>query len=331
MWVATDGDKVVGLRAFMRWEFVRGGEILQAVRAVDTATHPDYQGRGLFTAMTMHGLDVVKDDGIDFVFNTPNTKSRPGYLKMGWQEVGRLPVAIKLAGPGAALQVARSRGAASHWPLPLEIGEPIEAVLDRMAVGRRSTNDPRSLETNRSAGFLAWRYGGALLGYRVVSPTGIGAGQLVVRIRNRDAATELVVLDDLGEGRTEPTIDLLAAVSPTHTLRLGRARLSSGLLPAPQKWPRADIPCRRPPCDTTAGELAAHDGRRRIALTGHEPAPRLGAPVAFAPCHVEPAIARSGGGNGSTFEQSCGRIAVAWPSWPPRRSSPGSPRLRCSS
>jgi hypothetical protein len=30
----------------MRWEFVRGGEVLRAVRAVDTATDPDYQGKG---------------------------------------------------------------------------------------------------------------------------------------------------------------------------------------------------------------------------------------------------------------------------------------------
>ena len=58
MWVATDGDRIVGLRAFMRWEFVRGGDVLRAVRAVDTATHPDYQGKGLFTAMTMQGLDA---------------------------------------------------------------------------------------------------------------------------------------------------------------------------------------------------------------------------------------------------------------------------------
>ena len=116
MWVATDGGRIVGLRAFMRWEFVRRGEVLRAVRAVDTATHPDYQGKGLFTAMTMHGLDVIRDDGVDFVFNTPNDKSRPGYLKMGWQEVGKLPVAIRVAGPGGAVRMARSRVASSHWP-----------------------------------------------------------------------------------------------------------------------------------------------------------------------------------------------------------------------
>ena len=130
MWVATDGDKIVGLRAFMRWEFVRGGEVLHAVRAVDTATHPDYQGKGLFTAMTMHGLDVIKDDGIDFVFNTPNDKSRPGYLKMGWQEVGKLPVAIRVAGPRAA----REGGEIDGWHRRTGrsdrgIGQPVRDVV----------------------------------------------------------------------------------------------------------------------------------------------------------------------------------------------------------
>ena len=46
MWVACDGDRIVGLRTLMRWEFERADAIFRCVRAVDTATHPDYQGRG---------------------------------------------------------------------------------------------------------------------------------------------------------------------------------------------------------------------------------------------------------------------------------------------
>jgi len=40
-WVAVDGDRIAGVRMFMRWEFVRGGQVLRAVRAVDTATEID--------------------------------------------------------------------------------------------------------------------------------------------------------------------------------------------------------------------------------------------------------------------------------------------------
>ena len=73
----------------MRWEFQRGDEVFRCVRAVDTATHPDYQGRGLFTRLTKAALPELVADGVKFVFNTPNDQSRPGYLKMGWQAVGR--------------------------------------------------------------------------------------------------------------------------------------------------------------------------------------------------------------------------------------------------
>jgi L-malate glycosyltransferase len=236
MWVAVDSAKVVGLRAFMRWEFVRGGEVLRAVRAVDTATHPDYQGKGLFTAMTMHGLDVIADDGVDFVFNTPNAKSRPGYLKMRWQEIGKLRVAIKLASGGAAIPVARSRVAASHWPLPLDIGEPIEAFLGRHTIGPVESTDPRTLVTNRSNEFARWRYGAPLLGARVVDVDG---SPVVVRTRRRGRSVEFVLLDRLGGSppTSGPSAELIAGVHATHALRLGTAQPCAGWLPAPGGGP----------------------------------------------------------------------------------------------
>jgi predicted N-acetyltransferase YhbS len=56
MLVAEADEQVVGLRAFMRWEFVAEGRRFRAVRAVDTATHPDYQGRGIFSALTRQAI-----------------------------------------------------------------------------------------------------------------------------------------------------------------------------------------------------------------------------------------------------------------------------------
>lgn len=233
MWVATDGDRIVGLRAFMRWEFVRNREVLRAVRAVDTATHPDYQGKGLFTAMTLHGLDVIEADGIDFVFNTPNDKSRPGYLKMGWQEVGKLPVAIRVAGPRGALRVLRSRVASSHWPSEVDFGVPISELVSDLATDRRVATDPAAITTNVSSAFYRWRYGAGFLGYRVVPTDG---GHLVVRVRQRGIAEELVVLDS--PGLTLSVADraarrLLRPQGLDHALRIGSSDLRQGFLPAP--------------------------------------------------------------------------------------------------
>ncbi len=234
MWVATDGDRVVGLRAFMRWEFVRRGEVLRAVRAVDTATHPDYQGKGLFTAMTMHGLDEIRDDGIDFVFNTPNDKSRPGYLKMGWREVGKLPVAIRVAGPGGAVRMARSRVASSHWPLRGRSRRAGRATWHRSWRPRTVRSmDVGTITTNVSPGFYGWRYGADFLGYRAVASHG---GHLICRVRQRGDAKELVMLDAPGldaASADRAAAHLLRANRLDHALRMGVADARHGFVPAP--------------------------------------------------------------------------------------------------
>jgi len=92
--VAEESDTLIGVRAFMQWRWQLENEILVSYRAVDTATHPDYQGRGIFKTLTLKALDYIHEKGDCFVFNTPNEQSRPGYLKMGWQEVGKINVAL---------------------------------------------------------------------------------------------------------------------------------------------------------------------------------------------------------------------------------------------
>jgi N-acetylglutamate synthase-like GNAT family acetyltransferase len=94
--VAEADGKVVGVRAFLRWQWVYKGKVLQAIRAVDTATHPDFQGKGIFKKLTLQGLDQAKLAGIDLVYNTPNESSKPGYLKMGWVEMSRMALKLKV-------------------------------------------------------------------------------------------------------------------------------------------------------------------------------------------------------------------------------------------
>ena len=112
IWLAEIDGQIAGYRAFMRWELVdASGRLWRAVRAVDTATHPDFQRRGIFSRLTMHAVEEMRDEGGDIVFNTPNTQSRPGYLKMGWIDVGRLPVAIRPTSVSSTLAAGRSSNA----------------------------------------------------------------------------------------------------------------------------------------------------------------------------------------------------------------------------
>jgi GNAT superfamily N-acetyltransferase len=197
-WLACDNDAVVGLRVLLRWEFEKNGGLTTAARAVDTVTHPSYQGRGVFTALTLRALDELAAEGVTFVFNTPNDQSRPGYLKMGWRELGRLPVSARLFSPAKAVAVARARVPASHWSETATFGDSAASFISshRPEVEALIAAQPRALRyrTHVTAEFLVWRYAKPLLRYRAfVGRGGIEDGVVFARVRRRGRAREVVV------------------------------------------------------------------------------------------------------------------------------------------
>ncbi len=205
MWLAVDDARIVGFRAFLRWSFddPRHG-IQSAVRAVDTATDPAARGQGVFTALTRHGLEAERAAGTDFVFNTPNDQSRPGYLKMGWQVVGRVPVAVVVGSPASALRMIRARVPAGKWSEPCTAGYAAPEVLaDESAVDDllATVEGPRGLRTRRTAATLRWRYGLEPLRYRVLlRGASVADGLAVFRVRRRGAAVETALVDLLVPG-----------------------------------------------------------------------------------------------------------------------------------
>ena len=243
-WVATDGDRVVAFRTFLRWEWRHAdGTVLRAVRAVDTATHPDYQGQGLFRALTLHAIDALADDGVAFVFNTPNDNSRPGYLKMGWQIVGRPAVRVRPGHPGALLHMVRARVSASKWSEPAAFGRsPQEAFADDDEVRNTlAAGTPEPLTTNRTPAYLRWRYGFGPLHYRVVSRGArLTDGFAVVRLRRRGPALEGTVCElHTPPGDHRAGRELLRQVEGADYLLVAGSTLGvrTGLLLAPRQGP----------------------------------------------------------------------------------------------
>ncbi len=94
VFLAEEDAILVGVRVFMQWRWQLENEVWISYRAVDTATHPKHQGKGIFKKLTLFALDYVQKKSDCFVFNTPNNQSRPGYLKMGWQEVAKIKVSL---------------------------------------------------------------------------------------------------------------------------------------------------------------------------------------------------------------------------------------------
>ncbi len=186
--VAEADDRIVGLRAFMRWELDHPSGRLRCVRAVDTATHPDYQRRGIFRLLTEHAVDLARADGVDLIFNTPNPQSGAGYLSMGWQEVGHIGV---LARPLAGL-LRRSPPTDGLPDVASVTNSPI--ITTAPAVTPRPSNQ---LRTPRTTDYLSWRFAQHPTARYVRG--GTGEHVIVARPNVRSNRRELVVSDLFGD------------------------------------------------------------------------------------------------------------------------------------
>jgi GNAT superfamily N-acetyltransferase len=246
-WVAIAGDRLVGFRTFVCWEFDHpDGRVRTAVRAVDTATDPDFRGMRIFQRLTLHSIEELRRTATDFVFNTPNDKSRPGYLKMGWRDVGRLPAAARPSSPFALARMLRSRVPADRWSRPSTAGVPAVDLLNSCDIERLLSSIPSAagLRTRRTAEYLRWRYGFAPLAYRAVAlEDDPMKGVAVFRVRTRGIASEAALCEVLvPRGNEHAARALERTVARTsnadYVIRLGAPSLASGYAPVPGMGPK---------------------------------------------------------------------------------------------
>jgi GNAT superfamily N-acetyltransferase len=246
-WVAVDDHKVVGFRTFLRWEHqAPGGAVIPTVRAVDTATHPSYQGRGIFRRLTLQALDGLRAQGVAFVFNTPNDQSRPGYLKMGWTSLGVLKAAVRISSVAAVGRIGRARVPAELWSAPAHGGSPAPAVLADPRLPDLLDSVPRAtgLATHRTPEYLRWRYGFAPLAYRAVTlDDDVRSGLAVFRLRRRGPALECALCEVLAPGGDRRAYRALVRsvareCGADYMLRIGGlAPVRTGFVPVPGQGP----------------------------------------------------------------------------------------------
>lgn len=231
-WVAEADGEIVGFRAFMRWEVERGAERLGLVRAVDTATHPDYQGRGIFRRLTLGAVDAMTEKGVDAVFNTPNPRSGAGYLRMGWSELGRPTLGVVPRSVTSLVRMAWSRTASDKWSQPVDIGVPAPAAIDETPLLRMP--GPSGWATRRTPAYLRWRYSFEPLRYRVVEVRG---GVCVFRVRRRGPCREVAVCEWLSSEPDPRALRRLVAAVGDYAVGIGLTLRCHGAVPLPRQGP----------------------------------------------------------------------------------------------
>lgn len=185
--IAEEHGKIVGVRAFMSWKWLKGDRVFLTFRAVDTATHPDYQGKGIFKKLTLEAVKRGKELSNDFVFNTPNVQSRPGYLKMGWKQVGKVQVALQPA-YNSFLKLKGSKRV--YQITTMASSTEISSLCNSWNANLRQK---KKLFTPKSPIFLSWRYeNNPLQQYEVLSTPNL---YVAAYIKKRKRVKELRIAE----------------------------------------------------------------------------------------------------------------------------------------
>lgn len=253
--VAEADGRVVGVRVFLRWELVHGATTLRTIRPVDTATHPDWQGKGIFSRLTRDLLAAMQAEGVAFVFNTPNANSLPGYLKLGWVDLGRVDVRVRPR-PRRLLRslvgnAGGTRGHACLRPAAELLSDPgLGAFLERTS---RLLAERGGFHTRLTPELFRWRYvlapGYDYFGVSELS--GDGGALIVGRLARRGRFQEAILSQVLASPCRNGTRSLVRLLR--HVLRSG---------------PQVDY--------VVAGPAAGPAESIALAATGFLPAPRCG-------------------------------------------------------
>lgn len=281
--VAVNGE-ILGLRAFMRWQFWAGDHAVTAVRAVDTATHPAHRRSGVFSRLTGLSVEQARAEGVDLIFNTPNPVSLAGYLKLGWTFLGRPRPLVRILRPARVARALLGLGGQqdADAPPPRVQLPPAEVLLSwTESVASLLVENDRlwadGIRTARTVPFLKWRYCTApsLQYHACWFGSALSPAVAIVRPGHRRGLREIVVSEIFMRGGavTEAAAmlrtlaeavdaDYLVAHAPSgspHESVLRRA----GFLPVPRMGPNFAV---RPLSLSAAGADAGRWARWRLSL-----------------------------------------------------------------
>jgi len=208
VWLAVDGDAPIFHYAGIPTRFhLPGGEVLAMV-SVDTMTAPEYQRRGLLSAVGRQVYDAWRTAGIAFVIGLPNERWGSRAAALGWEPLFdiqwlarplrpeaiiarrlRMPALARLAPVGAAWNVLwglRLRHDPTVRVRPVErAGPEFDQLWRRCAVDAAAS-------VVRDSAWVNWRYlESPAINYRVLlaERDGQPAGYAAYRVEAHTAGT----------------------------------------------------------------------------------------------------------------------------------------------
>jgi GNAT superfamily N-acetyltransferase len=163
---AWDGARLAAHYACVPAAATLEGRDRTVLLSLNTATHPDYQGRGLFTRLAEATYAAGARDGHALVYGVANANSTPGFLrKLGFSLAGRLDARVgtgrvdAMAGHGAEV-AARSASFVRRWPAA-ELAWRVASPARPWRHGRLRDGTLAAWTPTGTAGISAWSELGA--------------------------------------------------------------------------------------------------------------------------------------------------------------------------
>lgn len=141
MW---DGDKMVGHYAICPIEMVIDGEVCMTAFSMTTMTHPEYNGRGIFTQLSSSLYEELKTQhGYKMVWGFPNNNSHYAFIKnLKWNNVATLPM----------LSLSKAKLKAVE-----NLQYSVVGAFDEGLASKLNTTS-KKIKINKTADYLNWRY-----------------------------------------------------------------------------------------------------------------------------------------------------------------------------
>ncbi len=99
---AFDGDRLAGHYACIPVTIDAFGRNVRGMLSLNTATHPDFQGQGLFTKLAARTYELGSEKGLEAVYGVANANSTPGFVrKLGFTLISPLDARLGVGRPAS--------------------------------------------------------------------------------------------------------------------------------------------------------------------------------------------------------------------------------------
>lgn len=83
-----ENNIVLGMNGFLGMHLSIQNSIWKVAQSCESAVLPSARGKGIFTKIQKQAENELGKEGIGMLIGVPNDQSAPGFVKLGWKEIG---------------------------------------------------------------------------------------------------------------------------------------------------------------------------------------------------------------------------------------------------